>query len=349
MSDVSAVDARPLLVRLGPLIALALVAALAWQLVSVLLLVFGAVVIAVLLKALADPVRRHTPLSQGLSLGLVVLTIIALMAGGGWMFGIQITTQVNGILERAPAAWNWLQAHLAANPAGRYILKNVEPSTLVSGAGVFSGVTKVATNTAGALTEILLVLVGAVYLAADPGLYFNGLLLLTPQRVRANIGRALGESGDALRSWLFGQVIAMVLIGTMTGVGMAAIHTPSALVLGLFAGFAEFIPLIGPLIGAAPALLTALSVSPQQVLWTALIFLVIQQLECNAIQPIIQRRMVAVAPVVSLFSLAALGVLFGPIGLVLSAPLTVIIVVWVKALYVRDVLGEAIDPKEKGG
>jgi predicted PurR-regulated permease PerM len=302
-----------------------------------------------LLKALADPVRRHTPLSQGLSLGLVVLTIIALMAGGGWMFGIQITTQVNGILERAPAAWNWLQAHLAANPAGRYILKNVEPSTLVSGAGVFSGVTKVATNTAGALTEILLVLVGAVYLAADPGLYFNGLLLLTPQRVRANIGRALGESGDALRSWLFGQVIAMVLIGTMTGVGMAAIHTPSALVLGLFAGFAEFIPLIGPLIGAAPALLTALSVSPQQVLWTALIFLVIQQLECNAIQPIIQRRMVAVAPVVSLFSLAALGVLFGPIGLVLSAPLTVIIVVWVKALYVRDVLGEAIDPKEKGG
>ena len=82
---------------------------------------------------------------------------------------------------------------------------------------------------------------------------------------------------------------------------------------------------------------------------TAIVFLVIQQLESNAIQPIIQRRMVAVAPVVSLFSLAALGLLFGPIGLILSAPLTVIIVVWVKALYVRDVLGEAVDPNEKGG
>jgi predicted PurR-regulated permease PerM len=325
------------------------VGALAWQLVSVLLLVFAAVVIAVLLKTLADPVSRHTPLSRGLSLGLVVLTIIALLAGCGWMFGLQITSQVNGILERAPAAWSWIQAHLAANPAGRYILKNVEPSTLVSGAGVFSGVTAMATNTAGALTEILLVLVGGVYLALDPGLYFNGILLLTPAGLRANIGRALGESGDALRAWLFGQLIAMVLIGVMTGVGMALIHTPSALVLGLFAGLAEFIPLIGPLIGALPALLTALSVSPNQVLWTAIVFVVIQQLECNAIQPIIQRRMVAVAPVVSLFSLAALGVLFGPIGLVLSAPLTVIVVVWVKALYVRDVLGEAIDPNEKGG
>ncbi len=75
----------------------------------------------------------------------------------------------------------------------------------------------------------------------------------------------------------------MLVIGTMTGIAMAVIHTPSALVLGIFAGFAQFIALIGPLIGAAPALLTALSVSPQQVLWTAIAFLVIQQLECNAI------------------------------------------------------------------
>jgi len=349
MSDMPAVDSQPLLVRLGPLIALALVGALAWQLASVLLLLFGAAVIAVLLKALADPVTRHTPLSRGLSLGVVVLAIIALLVGGGWLFGIQITTQINGILERAPAAWNLLQAHLAANPVGRYILHNVDPSKLVSGSGVFSGVTTMATNTAGALTEILLVLVGGVYLALDPAMYVNGLLILTPRRIRANLGRAMHESGEAMRAWLFGQLIAMVVIGVMTGIGMALIHTPSALVLGLFAGLTEFIPLIGPFIGAVPALLTALSVNPHQVLLTAIVFLVIQQLESNAIQPVIQRRMVAVAPVVSLFSLAALGLLFGPIGLVLSAPLTVIIVVWVKALYVRDVLGEAIDPNEKGG
>ena len=200
MNDVHVVDARPLLIRLGPVIALALLGALAWQLASVLLLLFGAAVISVLLKALADPVRRHTPLSEGLSLGLVVLTIIALLAGGFWMFGIRITAEANGILERAPAAWDWIQAHLAANPTGRYILKNVEPSTLVSGQGVFSGVTKMATNTASAITEIVLVLVGAVYLAADPGLYFNGLIHLTPHRFRAGLGRALSESGDALRS-----------------------------------------------------------------------------------------------------------------------------------------------------
>ncbi len=328
--------------------ALALLGVLAWQLASILLLLFGAIVIAVLLRSLSDPISRHTPLPQGASLALVVLGIVVFAAGGGWLFGLQITGQVNDILDRSPAAWAWIQVHLAAFPAGRYLLNHVAVSSFFTGAGVVSHVTAFATNGANAVTDVLLVLVGGAYLAIDPKLYVKGALILIPQGVRPGITRALSESGDALRSWLLGQAIAMVLIGVLTVIGLEMVHSPSALVLGLFAGLAEFIPIVGPVIGAAPALLTALSVGPHQVLWTALVFVVIQQLEGNAIQPFIQRRMVSVAPVVGLFGLAALGLLFGPIGLLLAAPLTVIIVVWVKALYVRDVLGEPIDPKAKG-
>lgn len=209
---------------------------------------------------------------------------------------------------------------------------------------MFTHVTAFATNGANALTGVLLVLVGAIYLALDPDLYVRGALLLVPPAFRPNIARAFAESGRALRAWLLGQLIAMVLIGVLTTFGLLLVHSPSPIVLGLFAGLAEFVPIVGPLIGALPALLTALSVNPHQVFVTAVVFVVIQQLEGNAIQPFIQRRLVAIAPVVGLFVLAGLSLLFGPVGLLLAAPLTVMIVVWVKALYVRDFLGEIVDP-----
>ena len=254
---------RPgLLQRVAPLLAVVLIGALAWQLASILLLLFGAVVIAVLLRSLSDPISRRTPLPSGASLALVLLGILVLVGGGGWLFGLQITAQVNEILNRLPAAWNWIQSHLASFPAGRYVLKNVEPSSFFSGAGVFSHVTAFATNGANAVTNVLLVLVGGAYLALDPKLYVKGALLLVPHAVRPNIARAFSESGDALRSWLLGQAIAMVLIGVLTVIGLLIVHSPSSMVLGLFAGLAEFIPIVGPLIGALPALLTALSVSP---------------------------------------------------------------------------------------
>lgn len=333
-------DGYALLKRLAPLAFAALVAVLVWQLASVVLLFFGAVVVAVLLSSLAEPLARHTGLSRGLSLGAVVLAILALGAAGAWLFGVQLASQVDVVFARLPAAWDWIQANLLATPAGRYVLKNVQPSALLSGAGVFSRVTAVASTGADALTNTLLVVVGGAYLALSPRTYVEGGLRLAPRDVRPTLARAMSASGRLLQRWLLGQLIAMVLIGVLTGVGLAVIGTPSALALGLFAGLTEFIPLIGPFLGAAPALLTALSVSPMQVVWTAALFLAVQQLEGNLIQPFIQRRTVEVAPAVGLFALAALGVLFGPIGLVLAAPLTVAIVVWTKELYLRAALGE---------
>ena len=165
----TSVSPRPgLLQRVAPLIALVLIGTLAWQLASVLLLLFGAVVIAVLLRSLSDPITRRTPLPSGASLALVLLGILVLVGGGVWLFGLQITAQINEILNRLPAAWNWIQSHLTSFPAGRYVLKNVEPSSFFSGAGVFSHVTAFATNGANAVTNVLLVLVGGAYPRSTP-------------------------------------------------------------------------------------------------------------------------------------------------------------------------------------
>ena len=89
-----------------------------------------------------------------------------------------------------------------------------------------------------------------------------------------------------------------------------------------------------------PALLVALSDGGSAVAWTALLFVAVQQLESNVIEPLVQRRMVEIPPALLLFAVVAVGLLFGAPGVIMAAPLTVVAYVVVKKLYVRQVLGQ---------
>jgi predicted PurR-regulated permease PerM len=117
----------------------------------------------------------------------------------------------------------------------------------------------------------------------------------------------------------------------------------------VIAAFAEFVPYVGPIMAAIPALLLALGEGNEAMLWVVLLFVGIQQVESYAITPIIQHRAVDLPPVLTLFALVAFGVLFGPTGVVLGTPLTVALYVLVKQLYVRDLLNEPTHiPGDKG-
>jgi predicted PurR-regulated permease PerM len=115
------------------------------------------------------------------------------------------------------------------------------------------------------------------------------------------------------------------------------------LALGLIAGVAEFVPIAGPVIGAVPALLLASTQDWHTVGWTLAVFVVVQQIESNLIMPLVAGRAVAVPPAVGLLAVVALGVLFGPLGLVLGYPLAIVIDVAVRKLYVRKTLGEEVE------
>ena len=103
--------------------------------------------------------------------------------------------------------------------------------------------------------------------------------------------------------------------------------------------------LIGPVIGAIPALLLASTESFETVLWTLAVFVVVQQVESNIIMPIVAGRAVELPPAVGLFAVVALGILFGPLGLVLGYPLAIVIDVAVQRLYLGGVLKEPISFK----
>lgn len=119
---------------------------------------------------------------------------------------------------------------------------------------------------------------------------------------------------------------------------------PAYLALGLLAGLAEFVPVVGSILAAAPALLLALTEGGIDLaLWTLLLYVAVQQLQGNLIAPLVTRRMVSLPPAVTLVAIVAFGLVFGPLGVLFAAPLAVVAFVAVKRLWVREALGEDTD------
>jgi predicted PurR-regulated permease PerM len=322
-------------------LALTALAVAIWQLRELLMLVFGAIVIATVFHALADPIGRRLRVPGWAALGIAIVLIMTAIGAAFAAFGPEIGTQVRGLARNLPAAWQSLDDRFGSLGMGR--LSDAFPAEQH-----LARVTNLAVSLGGGLITALLVIAGAIYLAAQPGLYRAGLVMLVPRRDRALVDEALCDSGRALAMWLRGQLITMAVVGTLTGLGLWLIGVPSALTLGLLAGLLDFVPFVGPIAAAIPALLIAFNIGGEMALWTLALYVIVQQLEGNFLYPMVQRFEVGIPPAVMLFALIAAGVLFGWPGVVFGAPLAVVTYVLVKRLYVREALHTPTDvPGEK--
>ena len=200
----------------------------------------------------------------------------------------------------------------------------------------------VALGIAGVIANIGLALVGGVMLAMEPKAYRDGTLLLVPRAARPAAKRAVDATGHALTGWLAAQLISMIVIGVLTGVGLWIAGVPSALGLGLFAGLAQFIPVVGPVVSAVPGLMISATTDWTTFGWAALVYVGVQQIEGNLVTPYVQKHIAGIPMALALFSIVAFGVLFGPLGVILATPLTLVVLVLVKSLYLRDTLGEKV-------
>ncbi|HEX6112015.1 MAG TPA: AI-2E family transporter [Geminicoccaceae bacterium] len=318
-------------------------ALLAWYLVDVLLLVFGAILVAVLLRALANPIARRTPLSDAWALIPATLGIVVVVALAAWLLGAEVRAQVTELAERLPDAWRSFEERLGATDLGERIVSRAHDAAPGAGS-VVSGLAGVVTSFVSGLADFLLIVFGGLYLAVQPGLYRRGILLLFPaEGSRERIAGTLDASGQALRLWLLGQLVSMTFLFVLTGLGLWAIGVPAALALAMLAGLAQFVPLLGPIVAAVPALLIALSEGWQIAVWTLMLYVAIQQVESNIITPLVQRQAVSLPPAVTLFAVVAFGLLFGPLGILFATPLAVVAMVAIKRLWVRDALGEPTD------
>ena len=132
----------------------------------------------------------------------------------------------------------------------------------------------------------------------------------------------------------------MVVVGGLTALGLWIVGAPLPLALGLIAGLLSFIPLLGPVFGAVPAILVALVESPTLALYVVVVFVVVQVLETYIVTPLIQQRAVSIPPALLLTAQVLLSVLFGVMGMLLATPIAVVAIVLVQMVYIQDVLGD---------
>jgi predicted PurR-regulated permease PerM len=326
-----------------------LLAYVAYLLHHVLLLGFGAALVAVLLRALADPIRRRTGLDAAWSLGVAVLALFIVVGGMAYFVGAQVSAQLSQLTEALPEALGKADQEIGRYQWGQWLLERVHeaPRAGVDGlAPLAARLARAGQAGATAFAEGVVVIVAGVYLAAQPGLYAGGVLALFPQSLRPHIEATLAEAGLALRKWLVGTGAAMIAMGVLTTIGASLLHLPAPLALGLLSGLAEFVPVVGAAVSAIPALLLAATQGPQLVLWTLGFYIAVHQFEGHVLIPLIQRKVVAVPPALTLFSILGFGVLFGPLGIVFATPLAVVLMVILKHLYPVNAEGIAgADPK----
>lgn len=315
---------------------------LLWQLSGALLLAFGAVIVAVLLRGIADPIISRTPLSEGSAVTLAGLIVVALTMAVVWLFGSAIADQMAQLLATLPTSAEDFRSMVETWPFGAQ-LAALDGSGLMSGAGGLVGrISGYALSTASVVTSLLLTIIAGVFLAVNPGAYRDGLIVLFPPAQRESLREAANTTGRALKAWLMGQLVDMVVVGVMTGIGVALIGLPSPLALGLIAGLLAFVPLVGSIASAIPGLLVAAQGGWELMAWTLLVYVIVQQVEGNLIYPFIQKRAVALPPVLTMFGILAFGTLFGLPGVLVATPLIVVVFVNVRLLYLRKALGEEI-------
>ncbi|MBW8295786.1 AI-2E family transporter [Sphingopyxis sp.] len=317
------------------------VAWLAVTLTRFFMLVFAAIVLGAIFDAIAGWLVRRTKMKRGFALAGSVVGIIAIFTGAFVLFGSQLASEVDTIREQVPRALQGVEAFLDRYGLGTRVRELAEVggndiSQLVSQAGGY------ALAAGSGIADFVLVLVAAIFLASDPATYRRGLLLLMPAKAEKTASLALDDAARGLKGWMVGQAVSSLVVAALTGAGLALLGVPAAGGLGLIAGLLDVIPMIGPIIAGIPAVLLAFTVSPATALWTLVLFLVIQQLQGNFLQPMIQKQAVDVPPAVLLFAVVAAGVLFGFLGVLLAAPLTVVVYVLVQRVYVKTLLGKDI-------
>lgn len=325
---------------------------LLWFVPSIVVLTFAGVLFAIFLRGLSDPLARRTPLSEGWALLVTGLILLGITAGGVILLLNPISQQISDFASQLPNSLASLEQKLLQIPGARQVLGSQIKLNEVLGSGqwksIISGARGVIFSTFGALGSLVFVLFVGIFVAAQPRIYTRNLIRLAPSERRENARGVLSELGEVLRWWMVGKVVAMTLVGVLTWAGLTLIGMKLALALAVIAGLFSFVPYLGPVLSAVPAVLLALSQSSQMVLYVAGVYTVVQFVESYLITPMVQRKAVNLAPAFLLSVQLLLGTMWGLVGLIFATPITATVVVLVNELYVKKQDSNARDrPRDR--
>ena len=294
-----------------------------WQLQQLVLVLFASALVGLMLSDFAALLQRRLRLPFALAIAAAVLVPLAALAVVFGLFGSLMVEQFIILSQQFPAALARVEAWVRATPIGNELisqLTNYAPRM----EQVVGIVQATLANIGSAITGFAVVLVAALYLAAQPRLYVDGLIAMLPAGARGRAKETVAAVRESLTAWLKGQAIGMAFVAVGTSLGLWLVGLPSALAIGLVAGLCEFVPYLGVILVAAPTIILGFGQSAETGVFTIIALAVVQQLQGNVVMPIAQKTFGDLPPVLTIFSLIAAGTLLGPLGVVLAVPLSVV-------------------------
>lgn len=318
---------------------------LLWSARLLLLTTFLGVLFGLSAARATDLIVARVRVKRSLVAAGVVGGSVALLALVGAWVGPTLVEQSQELRTKLPDAARNLEDWLGT--AQPRLLDLVAPASEAGGSRIIAAVTRHApalTDFAfGVLQSTLVVAAGvvlvvflALYIAADPQVYRRGLLLLVPTARRDRFDVLLAALGNALRTWFATQLIAMLVIGVVTTIVLAILGVRAALPLGVIAGIFEFIPNIGPMLSAVPAVLMGFVDSPQKALIVVGAYWAIQFAENNLLIPYLMKEQLDLPPALTLVTQVLMAYVFGFLGLFVAIPLLAVVVVAVRTFWVEE-------------
>ena len=348
--------------------------ALAWVARDIVFTAFLGILFGLAVGAGADRLTRLR-IPRGIGAPLVVIAFLGALFGVGAAIAPTVRTQIVELRTRVPEAVDRIEAWVNARPGVAALFlgghevaaapatapapsvqgrtrASVATPPVARGPTLRERITEQLSGTARYLFPFLsstltvaaglfLILVLAIYVGADPGLYHAGLMRLFPHGARDQAGVVLTRIATVLRRWLVTQLVAMVVMGVVSTITLLLLGVKAAVALGVIAGLLEFVPTVGPILAAVPAIAMGFLDSPEKALTVGLAYLVIQQLEGHVLIPILMKEGMDLPPALTIVTQAVMALLFGFIGLMVAVPLLAVVIVPVKLLYMEGVVGDA--------
>jgi predicted PurR-regulated permease PerM len=309
---------------------------------NVLLLLFVSVLLASALEPMIGWLRTRLPLSRVGTILVVYLAFFVVMIGMAFIVLPAAVSQGQRIVASLPPFFE--QVRLWAGDLRPAALSTSITALVESVAEFFAPapppspgeVVKVGTAVAEAAVFLFTMLAIVFFWLVEHARLQRYTLAFLPASRRAGARRAWNEIEARLGLWVHGQLILMGSIGVATGIAYTLLGLPGALLLGLIAALAEAIPIVGPLLGAIPAVLVAATVSPELALVVAAIYLLFQIIESNVLVPLVMRNTIGISPLLVLFSLLIGAAVGGLVGAFVAVPLAASIEIVMSRLQARE-------------
>ncbi|HEY7968501.1 MAG TPA: AI-2E family transporter [Candidatus Limnocylindrales bacterium] len=298
--------------------------------IQVLVLMFIAVILASGLQPIIDWLRGRLPIGRSPTILIVYGMFLATVVGLTVVVVPTAIAQAQRVVASVPPAleaartWAATLEPAAVSRTVTALIDEIAATVKAPGAAQPDQVIAVGLTVAQTVMVLLTLLTVVYFWLTERARLQRYILAFVPRDRRRGSHRAWNAAESRLGRWVRGELILMGAIGLGTSVAYTLLGVPAALLLGLFAALAEAIPIVGPLIGAIPAVLVALTVSPQLALVVAGVYLVLQIIEGNVLVPIVMRNTIGISPFLVILSVLIGGAAGGFAGALLAVPIAAV-------------------------